>query len=73
MKQHIRVVLIIFLKNWPSVLVILHYLTSNFIMLYNVQLNFNYFHQTTSNFPGNNAVLDEIEKYNGLCDAQCSR
>jgi len=28
---------------------------------------------TTSNFPGDNEVLDEIEKYNGLCDAQCSR
>ncbi|XP_060851916.1 mitochondrial-processing peptidase subunit alpha [Rhopalosiphum padi] len=28
---------------------------------------------TTSNFPKDNEILDEIEKYNGLCDAQCSR
>jgi len=28
---------------------------------------------TTSNFSGDNEVLDEIERYNGLCDAQCSR
>ncbi|XP_050423828.1 mitochondrial-processing peptidase subunit alpha [Adelges cooleyi] len=28
---------------------------------------------TTVNFPGDNQIVDEIEKYNGLCDAQCSR
>ncbi|XP_050520619.1 mitochondrial-processing peptidase subunit alpha isoform X2 [Daktulosphaira vitifoliae] len=28
---------------------------------------------STVNFPGVNQVIDEIEKYNGLSDAQCSR